>query len=538
MSRGSGSLVDTFSDSFFTWFKETVLPYLLASICILLVIASIILNSFVLHVLRKRKIASDPKNRFLIQLIIVDFLACTLVLIPAIVTAIAKEWLLSTPVCYIHAILMNWFFLVTFGLVTAAIAQQTFIQVKPVIGESVFNSNCKVSVISLFIWILHLVIAVSPTFGFVTVDYDFYHASCIVFLDESIIYLSSVFAVGILIPTVFTIVFFSMIFNLRRRKVNEKKHQTKLEKIKLRQSTTGGEMLRNSSTASIATNITCASESEEIRAMPNKTNTSVENDDVFTTKEDERNRELYQKKTNRYGGQRQSKAARMFKRAVSIAQNYDIFSDDSSDVEHHLSVTYLIMWSFLIASWLPYFILNFYDAFHDGLWRGYYTLMIVFAILSYISKPIIYLAHNRHFRKTSKEILPQNVVRKVSSVRMSISNVVDKLDKLVFKTPNTTEKTVGVAMATNKAKNAFLNKLKKSKESAVLVINEENEQETELGSDNAVCTNGEAVSRLPMNRPLTAHGSGTDDTTGVLQEKSTSDDNDIGDDTVENIDLN
>ena len=480
----SGQFVTTISDSFLMWFKESVFPYLFGSICVIVVITSIAINSFMLTVLKKRNLLTLPSNRFMLQLIILDLLACAFVLLPSIIAAFAKEWLLSTPVCYMHAIMINWLFLVMFALVTTTIAQQTIKQIKPQLAGVVFTSNVKVSIISLVIWLVDLAIAVAPTSGFVDIKYDYFHASCIVYLDTNIPYLSCLLAFGIVIPMIMIIVFFVLLSKNKKKKAKERKAQTKLEKIKLNQSVDGN-MPRNVSTSSIGTNATCASESEDITPSDGQRSRLQSIDDVFSPQQDDVNRKRYQKNNQRQGAQRQSKAARMFKRAASLAKSYESF-DDHSDEDHHLAVTYLIIWSFLIASWLPYLVLAFYNAIIGGLWRGYYSLLLIFAFLSFFSKPIIYLAHNRHFQEKSKQTLPQNVIRKVSSVRMSLSSVVDKLDGVLFKSPKPVDKQIGVAIATNKAKNAFLGKLKKTKESANLVINEEKEhdEETSFGTDN------------------------------------------------------
>lgn len=52
----------------------------------------------------------------------------------------------------------------------------------------------------------------------------------------------------------------------------------------------------------------------------------------------------------------------------------------------------------------------------DDVWGGWHTIGVLLGDVTYCVKPIVYLAHNRHYRQASKEAMPETVKEKADAV--------------------------------------------------------------------------------------------------------------------------
>ena len=160
-------------------------------------------------------------------------------------------------------------------------------------------------------------------------------------------------------------------------------------------------------------------------------------------------------------------AKKKIKKAVTKAKVTKMFNltDDKSDPEFHMAVTYFIVFCLMLVCYIPYFAINFADYNDKGeIWGGYYTITVILVMLSYCMKPIIYLSHNRHYRKGYKETLPEKAVAKATNIGQSINNALDKIEKAMFKTPG--QKKLNTALNTHMAANKWLRKVKAKKGNA------------------------------------------------------------------------
>lgn len=467
------ALIESFGDTLTLWLRSKIIPYILFGTCIIVIITSCVLNIFMIFMLKRRKLISLPTNRFLLQLIVIDFLACGFVLVPICVTALAKSWILSNPLCYFHAVIPTWLLLVSFGLVSLCFIERVTKQKTPKIHQNLFDTNVGVTLISGFVWAIDLGIALLPVFGIASIAYDEYQASCAVSYSKSKIFAPLVFALTFVLPFLVFIVCCIILFSHHRNKAKQKQDDM-IEMLKpAHEQNSAFASPPSSERSTLSTTGIVTAVEETPRNVSARRDTLAEM--TMSEQETENNRRRYWKNIRKSTKQRPSR----LQSVVSAVQNYDLFSDDHKDEDHHLAVTYMIVYSFLTICWLPFLALAIANAFSDAIWQGWYSLTLIFSVLSFIAKPIIYLAHNRHFRQNSKMALPSDVATKVERIRNSISSVVNRLDRAVFVSPRT-DKTVVTAIAVNKTAKAWIEKVKKP--DATPIIQEEGEGETACGS--------------------------------------------------------
>lgn len=467
------ALIESFGDTLTLWLRSKIIPYILFGTCIIVIITSCVLNIFMIFMLKRRKLISLPTNRFLLQLIVIDFLACGFVLVPICVTALAKSWILSNPLCYFHAVIPTWLLLVSFGLVSLCFIERVTKQKTPKIHQNLFDTNVGVTLISGFVWTIDLGIALLPVFGIASIAYDEYQASCAVSYSKSKIFAPLVFALTFVLPFLVFIVCCIILFSHHRNKAKQKQDDM-IEMLKpAHEQNSAFASPPSSERSTLSTTGIVTAVEDTPRNVSARRDTLAEM--TMSEQETENNRRRYWKNIRKSTKQRPSR----LQSVVSAVQNYDLFSDDHKDEDHHLAVTYMIVYSFLTICWLPFLALAIANAFSDAIWQGWYSLTLIFSVLSFIAKPIIYLAHNRHFRQNSKMALPSDVATKVERIRNSISSVVNRLDRAVFVSPRT-DKTVVTAIAVNKTAKAWIEKVKKP--DATPIIQEEGEGETACGS--------------------------------------------------------
>lgn len=467
------ALIESFGDTLTLWLRSKVIPYILFGTCIVVIITSCVLNIFMIFMLKRRKLIALPTNRFLLQLIVIDFLACGFVLVPICVTALANSWILSNPLCYFHAVISTWLLLVSFGLVSLCFIERVTKQKTPKIHQKLFDTNVGVTLISGFVWAIDLGIALLPVFDIASIAYDEYQASCVVSYSKSKILAPLMFVLTFVLPFLVFIVCCIILFSHHRNKAKQKQDDMieMLKPVQEQNTVLASPPASERSTLS-TTGIVPAVE-ETPRNVSARRDTLAEM--TMSEQETENNRRRYWKKIRKSTKHRPSR----LQSVVSAVQNYDLLSDDHRDEDHHLAVTYMIVYSFITICWLPFLSLALANAFSDSIWQGWYSLTLIFSVLSFIAKPIIYLAHNRHFRQNSKMALPSNVATKVERIRNSISSAVNRLDRAVFVSPRA-DKTIVTTIAVNKTAKAWMKTVKKP--DATPIIQEEGEGENTCGS--------------------------------------------------------
>ncbi|XP_069128936.1 uncharacterized protein [Argopecten irradians] len=435
----SSNIGTSIGGSFLNWFSEDVMPKFATAVDLTVLLISIILNVLLIVMFHKKHLFLEPANRLMFQLIVVDIFAWVFILIPGAVVALRGQWDLPMGMCNAQAIIANWIYLVMFSFITTLLIERTVLARNPMLHEKVFGKVSKVTIISFLIWSFDLGVAVIPSSGWSRVDYDFYHASCVVYHESNVSYAVILFMFGIGLSILSGIICVPIILKSRKERiVFENAEAAKIE----------AELRRKKRLEAIAEEKK-EGEADTIKGShdPEKKELTPHAKQGWTdTKQPERKPDPKGKNKK---GKKRGRRARTPRR-----RDKQLLEDDYDDPDFHLTVTYMIMWVLLLVLWLPYFIVVFR---HAGLndpdfWRGYYSITIIIALFSFCVKPIVYLSHNRHMQEKTKNTIPESVVTRASAVRMSVSDVVDKLDKIVFKSPRpqpsiqTTVKAHSIAM--------------------------------------------------------------------------------------------
>lgn len=185
--------------------------YLVAIFLIATVIVNFIINVVVLIMMRKRRLYVIVANRLFLQFVLIDFIACFFVFIPASVTAILESWAFSDPACHIHGVVSTLVYIVIFGLLIVRCVERITKIKNRELHKAVFCSNCRLMLVSLVVWLVGVVVSVIPLSGWISFKYDYYHSGCIVQLEESAVYLFLIFPLGVGITAVFVIIAFVII---------------------------------------------------------------------------------------------------------------------------------------------------------------------------------------------------------------------------------------------------------------------------------------------------------------------------------------
>lgn len=535
----SGAVVSSVSGSFFIWFQDDVLPYLTGSLFIAIVILGIVLNGMLITTLRKRNLLKIRTNWFLFELTIIDFISCVLFIGPAAWVAFNRKWQLGYYACKVHGLLFTSTYLVTFWLLLTMGVERALITTNFDLHDKIFSSSKYVTLISVLLWFGSVGISAIPLTGWVTISYDFYQASCVPFFTDNVYYLSIVFVLGICFCFISIIISYVFIFMSRRKKL------AKPEKKELKNGKDGGEP-SNTATGSETNNLEKGKENmgetsnvktEKLSTDNTATDSGTENlaKSTENTEESSKGRENVEE-TNKdldkdipkvkigWGPQNQPKKLSMLtardkiKKVVTKIQVTKMLTDDQSDPDFHLAITYLIVVCLMLFLWLPYFIICFVKLNDKSLWNGYLSLTMVIAMISYCLKPIIYLAHNRHYREIAVDTIPDNAVRKASKVRNSLVDVLNKVDKIVFKSALTPRK-LSTTVKTATIAKGWLNKSRKT-----IAENEMESGGTEDGKTAMEMKNLDKIKEDEENEqnnetystPMTSEAESANDTTATI----------------------
>lgn len=380
-----------------------------------------------------------------------DLLAVAFILLPSMVAAFSKTWYLTDYYCYVHGGLILWFHLVTFGLISVMFVERMVKITNTNLYAKVFTSSRVVSLLSALVWIFTLLVIGVSASPWLTISYNFYHAACAVNLDDNIYYTSIVVALGMVASLIVCIVCIVKIFKFKKQAEkanNDKKNNISSinEEPDDKSKSTGG---GGGFGALLSQTKTSSSSTSERKVSTTGIGAS----------------------SSGGGGGKPPKnklalmaARKKIKKAVNKTKVTKLFSlkEDNGDPNLHMMVTYIIVWVTMFVCHAPYFAINIADFFDSGdIWGGYYSITVIFFMVSYCMKPVVYLAHNRNYRKGYKETMPENVIEKANVARKSVSDFMTKLDKAMFKTPG--KKKLDATLNTHMAANKWLRKVKNKK---------------------------------------------------------------------------
>ena len=106
--------------------------------------------------------------------------------------------------------------------------------------------------------------------------------------------------------------------------------------------------------------------------------------------------------------------------------------------EFHVVLTSFITWTLAVFMWLPYVIVGFVHAYEDPgdpAWEGWYPLAVMFAHLSYMLKPVVYLSHNKPIRKHVRALFPK-ATQKLYETQRVLNERTEAVDAFLFNQPD------------------------------------------------------------------------------------------------------
>ena len=422
-------LVGTLTDSFLSWFQNDILPYFVASFDIITIVIGCILNITLIVTFKKRGLFKESSTHFVIMLTVSDFIAFVLVLLPTIITALAREWILSHPVCLVHGSMTVLMLYVSVSVLTILAVERALKLSNPELYEKTFDSKIFVNVLAIAIWVLSCTIAFVNIAGIAELKYDLYHQGCMLNYLSSYVLLNVHFGTTFGISFLIVLVCYSVIFDVRRRALIDARarnfKQTAIAKKIKEAELTKDFSRKNNNIAS----------DKNVKQLPDVSEGNEESDNQVIDVISEKMNQPTGKPSgsSRKVTQRNSRKT-LVKSASRQSLLLEVFSDDDENPAFHLAMTYLLLWFILVVCYLPYYTVCYYDAYNPGgVWGGFYTLTMLIIHTSSVVKPIIYLGHNRHYRAVTKETIPKGVRAKASAIKASVNNVVERVDDFVFR---------------------------------------------------------------------------------------------------------
>lgn len=214
-------LVGTLKDSFLNWFQHDIFPYFEATFDIITIIIGFTLNVILIVTFKKRGLFKEPSSHFVLMLSISDFVAFPLVLLPTIITAFARAWILPLPICFMHGCIVILMLYASFLFLTTLGIERTMKLTHLELYRKTFESKTFVNIVTVVIWIFSTAVSFATIAGLAEIKYDASHQGCVLNYLTSYWLLNVHFVTTFGISFVVMIVCYSLIFEARRRALKE-----------------------------------------------------------------------------------------------------------------------------------------------------------------------------------------------------------------------------------------------------------------------------------------------------------------------------
>ena len=107
-------------------------------------------------------------------------------------------------------------------------------------------------------------------------------------------------------------------------------------------------------------------------------------------------------------------------------------SNMNKDMTVKFVTTNIVISSGVIACWMPFVILVYIEMYGTIWWKGWLTLALLCAYLSYCIKPIMILGIRGQLIKASKVVLPKSVESKTDRIVSVLKTTMDKVGKTIY----------------------------------------------------------------------------------------------------------
>lgn len=426
---------------YFNWLQNEVFPVLVGVTLILVFLVGLILNSMILHAIRRKRIQITSGKVFLINLIILDIVAYFFIVLPSLIAAFANRWILSDFVCIVSGAFVTTCFLVTFYL-HALIFFERWMKITNIeLHKKSFGRKKICIIIMIVMWVIFLIAGLLPKAGWTSLKYISHQHLCNIDHKINKIGMNLLFTFGIYLPAIVSFVFLVLVhakrneilenLNILQLQVNEA--NTKIDKIGGRQITSISSNKNNTrkreitDTLSVSHIDSITSEMQlpepEIEVLSSGI---IQDDDIpgsMTSRSETNIRNVLfpvistptEKQANR--------------QAVTNL----IYNTSQEHMDIHLTITYALMWGLTLLLWAPYVILCYLDVYNAmSIWGGWYSAVVPITHIVYCIKPIIYLSHNKVIRDAAYQTIPESVRTQTKKAQKVLKRTMNKVDDFVF----------------------------------------------------------------------------------------------------------
>lgn len=390
-------------------FVREVLPYLMASWCVLTVLLNIIFGVLTIHLINKQLSFTPVAQSFTIQFIVIDVICDILVLLPAGVVSVTLSWILTDLGCQVYGVVTIFVYLVTFSILSLRCFERVVRIRHPGLHRKLFGSHRRLAVLMMSVWFVDLLVSGIPLAGWTVISYDYYHSGCYPVLENNLYHLIVVAFLGIGLALILFIVSHVVIYN----SVNSQSSQTRIEPIIIKKDDEKEESLPRTSSQnwihdSEESDYSDSSANSESTNRHKKKkwleiNSSHNSNKHHTETDDKQQRRSPQNKPKRSGSylrkqQEENKNGGNEKDEVreKLTKKHTLFSILYS-VSTHFGICL-----FMIIFWMPYFIVAICRTIDTEVFRGYYSVSLCFILLTYTIRPIVHYIRLYRLIKTKR----------------------------------------------------------------------------------------------------------------------------------------
>lgn len=391
--------VQDVTSSFFDWIWDELLPVLLLVLFLILFVFGILINTTLLVVAGRNSWYKEPVHAFIIQLSIVDLLACAFVVLPTLVSVRrdGPAFPDTTESCNFQYVMFTLCLILTFIFISIGVIERAMRAVSTRVYVRCFGNPCCVILVVITAWFFGFIICF---FSLVDQDLDYdedlYH--CLIRFDKNPALMNFLFAIWYYLPIVVVVVCFGLIFYQRNHDIKE---NLTIKSQKDKDFRNSGVDLSVSFTKERTTSVFYVNKPRR-HEYPHRSTLYTSNAKVACTlagDETDAGNILKSHRRQLAGFDAKKKWKDVVRRVTERKRIVQIFRDKPDDINHHQAMTYLLTWITMTICWLVYVIAQYINVYSDRC-DTCLSVGVLIGQSTYSCKPLIYIAHNRWYRST------------------------------------------------------------------------------------------------------------------------------------------
>ncbi|XP_021349319.1 uncharacterized protein LOC110447752 [Mizuhopecten yessoensis] len=463
------SALTTVSGSFYRWLENDVVDNVAGVFMLIIFLIGMVLNILVIRELVSNKHKTMTSKPVFVQLIVIDFVAYLLIILPGIVASFDDSLIFPDGFCVINGLSVSMCRLASFLFMAVLCCERTTQLWKPRVHEHVFEKRKFSVAIVALVWLVSATLSALPLTGYGKVEYIPLQQRCHLHGSNQL-HMHLLFAFGIYTPAI--IVCICAIFTYARKRqiiLTLSKLNKQVESINMKlakrndenktMSASGrydnaqtdlsvSEMIDGASndvcstiTQSVPFRMDTSASSKHYRAISDVINhipTDTASSDVTTDIEDGDSQVTVRESiTSRpendanieiiSGGITRNKT-----KLSKVKVMFNVYQSSTEERDVTLAVSYILMYLVVLGTWLPYVALSYVDGDEDTVWGGWFSLVVLVSDISYCIKPVVYLSHNSVLKMAAVESFPESVRNRAAKAQAALRKITKKLDSLVF----------------------------------------------------------------------------------------------------------